>query len=1637
MASQSRSPHNELEIPNSSQTAHTEQSAPQQENTAPQQPPEIMSNEQQQAVLEDVLSKEASESERKSLGPANIRHIAQALLKFSAQRPPRTPSLRIYNPTFQEHGWTSDHTVLEMVCDDQPFLVDSILGTLNAENMNIHVILHPVIRYARDENDQRIHLEAANGAVSPTLKAESIIHVQFQRHSDQSYLTTLEEKIQSVIKSVQTVVADFGPMRTRLYEMIGQLETSPPTTDPAKTAEALSFLHWLRDNHFVFLGCRMYRFSGTLEEGGLEPLNDTGLGLLRDPDIRVLRKASSRASMSPEVREFLALPTPIIITKSNIRSEIHRRVYMDYIGIKRFDESGALIGECRFIGLFTADAYSQSVFSVPLLAQKAQRALTASTTSPNGYNYKALRNIMERFPRDEFFQITDEELADLSTKILDLYERPRTRLFIRRDKFDRYASALLYVPRDRYTSDIRQKVGKVLVDAFDGRQSAYYPHFDDSPLARVQYIIGFDKKPDPEKSDEQRLEEKVIEVTENWGDAFQSRLLDSRSEEVAHRQYASFQRAFTASYQEKNTPQEAVSDVDMLLKLEPFPGICVRTYVEDGLASTNLKFKIYQTETSIALSDILPILEHMGFRVLHESGFLVHTPDTNYWIHDFEMESSADADLRSPALHTLIEDTFLAVWQARSENDAYNQLVPALGLGWRYAVLFRAFSGYQRQIGQALSKDYIVATLIKYKDLTKTLIDLFDTRFNPANADSAEARKARQEALQNQIIEQLEQVESLDEDRIFRRLLNLIQSIWRTNYFQTQDDGAPKSYISFKINSADIEQMPTPRPFAEIYVFSPRIEGIHLRWGKVARGGLRWSDRREDYRTEILGLVKAQKVKNAVIVPVGAKGGFVARQLDRKITPDEKRDEGIASYRIFISGLLDLTDNFIDGTIIPPKDIVRHDDDDPYLVVAADKGTATFSDIANDMSAHYNFWLGDAFASGGSNGYDHKKMGITARGAWEAVKRHFRESGTDIQTEPFTAAGVGDMSGDVFGNGMLLSQQTKLVAAFDHRHIFIDPSPDAELSFHERKRLFEKPRSSWDDYNRDLISQGGSVFPRSAKSVELTAEIKDLLNLDVDRLTTAELIQAILSAQVDLLWFGGIGTYIKAEGEHDSEVGDRANDLIRVTADQVCAKVVGEGANLGLTQKGRIDLAHKGCRLNTDAIDNSAGVDCSDHEVNIKILLANAVSTGILSTDNRNALLEAMTEEVSDLVLTNNYAQTLTLSLAEKSAAEDLNAHKRLIHALEADKFLDRRVEGLPNDDVLSEMETANQGLTRPELAVLLAYAKLRLFEDLTHTDFCVTDDFDTELKNYFPHRLRKEYNTEIENHQLRKQIAATILANDTINDGGIVFVNRLIEHTGKAPEQIVAGKVSADRIFELDALRQQINELDNKVPASVQLQLHQKTVAFLRRQVLWFVRDTHQYNEQLISETVKLFKPHIDLIKSALQDHLPPRSRDAFENEKARLIDQDIPENLAHAIASLDFLVLGCDICELTEKDGLDPLLTASIYFSLGEELHIDVLRAQAISLRGLEHWDRLALRRALEDFDSLQSVLADSALRLAPSGSADLISLWLTSYNDQVSRFQKLLESIETSGPWSVSKLSLAAGELRQLALAIERQS
>jgi len=1618
--------------PKHSESAGEDETAPHPET----QP--VTQTEDDEALQElcQILDREITQSERDAIGPANVKHIARSLLDFSAVRPLRTPLLRIYNPTIQTDGWTSEHTVLELVCDDQPFLLDSVLGALSAENLNIYAVLHPMVAYRRDDQGRRTHLERSNGEGRTGSKIESVIHVQFHHHSSKDFLDKLSEKILQIIKSVYLVVGDFGPMRTRLYEMIGQLESYPPTADRSRTEEAVAFLHWLRDNHFVFLGSRTYEFSGDLTNGHLRPVDESGLGLLRDPAMRIVRKTKSAVSLSPEIREFFELPTPIIITKSNIRSTIHRRVYMDYIGIKRFDEHGSLVGECRFVGLFTADAYSQSVFSVPLLSQKANRVLDYANTSPNSYNYKALRNILEKFPRDEMFQLTDDELKDTTLQILDLYERPRTRLFLRKDRFDRYASALIYVPRDRYSSVAREKIGKVLIDAFDGRISAYYPYFDDSSLARVQFIIGFDHKPDPQRTNAQHLEDRIIEVTSDWSDDFQTHLIATFGEETGHALFAAYQQAFTAGYREKTNPRDAVPDIAALRNLGPYPEICVRTYPDPDAASNILKFKIYRSDSAIALSDMLPILEHLGFRVLHENGFLVHTTQRNFWIHEFEMETSLVDEL-DQSVPQLIEQAFLAIWRGVSENDAFNQLVVAQGLDWRIASLFRALSRYQRQIGQGLSSSYIVETLTKYSEITRDLVALFEIRFSPDLASAPDPRAEREKAVSDKILAGLDQVQSLDEDRIFRRLLNLIQSIWRTNFYQRTPEGTPKPYISFKIDSRSIEQMPSPRPFAEIYVFSPRIEGIHLRWGKVARGGLRWSDRREDYRTEILGLVKAQKVKNAVIVPVGAKGGFVARNLDRFETPDDKRTEGIASYRIFISGLLDITDNFVNSQVIRPSGVVCHDQDDPYLVVAADKGTATFSDIANGMADQYGFWLGDAFASGGSNGYDHKKMGITARGGWEAVKRHFREMGKDIQSEPFTVAGVGDMSGDVFGNAMLLSQKTRLVAAFDHRHIFIDPDPDMETGFRERKRLFEKAGSSWDDYNRDLISPGGGIFPRSAKSIDLTPEIKTLLQVEADKMPPFELIRAILSAPVDLLWFGGIGTYIKSEDEHESDVGDRSNESVRVTAQQVRAKVIGEGANLGLTQKGRIALAMQGCKLNTDAIDNSAGVDCSDHEVNIKILLANAVLNGLLSTEDRNRLLEAMTEEVSDLVLKNNYAQTLTLSLAENSAPDDLNAHKRLIHALESTGFLDRAVEGLPNDEVLNEMELNGRGLTRPELAVLLAYAKLHLFEQLCATDMCLSDDFADELYGYFPDILQTKFPDQIRNHQLRKEITATVLANGTINDGGIAFINRLREHSGKPSHQIVAAKVIADRIFDLPGLRRQINALDNKVSAGLQFRLHDRIVGFLRRQVLWFLRDTHQHGDRSIAQTVDAFKGHVNLIRSTLTDCLPPRAGEEYVQDIDAMMAEAVPEHLSRGIAALEFMVLTCDICELSERMSLDPILTARTYFALGEELNIDVLRTRATRLRGLEHWDRLALRRVVEDFDALQSELTASVLGFSGSGSGDLISLWLTTHHEPISRAQKLLDSIETSGAWTVSKLALAAGELRQLALAIEKET
>ncbi len=1586
----------------------------------------------------EIFFADARSDELDAYDSDGLFRIAQSFWKYALQRPVHQPLLRVFNPSLEEDGWESPHTVLQVVCDDTAFLLNSILGELTAQELELHAVLHPVVQVERDEQGRRTAFAPAHLDLSHDAIRESMIHIEFEYHSDLKLLKKVEVAVQSVISNVKLVIADFDDMIKRLDEAIEGLHENPPFIDREELDENVAFLMWLRDNHFIFLGSRMYRFDGELETGDLAPIEGSGLGLLRDPDTRILRRGNELVNLTQEVREFLMLPAPLIITKANVRSDVHRRVYMDYIGVKVFDSQGALTGEFRFVGLFTAEAYNQSVFRIPLLARKAERVMERSGFVRASFNTNALRNILETFPRDELIQVTEEELLRLAQGALDLQERPRTKLFLRYDRYDRYVSALVYIPRDRYDSNVRERIADILVSTFNGRLSAYYPQFNDSPLARVRYIVGLFPDSVLDRPIIEDLERQIFEVTRSWRDELAGAVVQNYGEEKKSRPLiARYGDAFSAGYRDGNSGDDAFEDIKILEPLGAFPAIAIRCFQRDGDPAEGIRLKLYRERDPIPLSDVLPILENMGLMVIQEAGHPVERGDARFWIHEFFMVHAEKVALDKRYTHVNLEETFAAIWHGQADNDRFNYLSIDPGLAWRDVSVIRAIAFYRRQTGQSLSIDYMQDTFAKHTRMALMLIELFKVRFDPQLSLTMEQRRERQQELRAGILNALETVQSLDEDLIVRQYLNFIEAMWRTNFFQTDEAASVKSYISFKISSRDIEGLPAPKPFTEIFVYSPRVEGIHLRWGLVARGGLRWSDRREDYRTEVLGLVKAQQVKNAVIVPVGAKGGFVPKHLPTTGSREEIQAEGVLCYRTFISGLLDLADNIVAGEVVKPRDVVVHDGDDPYLVVAADKGTATFSDIANAISERYGFWLGDAFASGGSQGYDHKKMGITARGAWEAVKRHFRELGKDIQSEPFTAIGVGDMSGDVFGNGMLLSEQTKLIVAFDHRDIFIDPDPDAAKSFAERQRLFALPRSSWNDYDAKLISKGGGIFSRSLKTIALTKEMQEALHTTKKKLTPNELIQEILKSPAELLWFGGIGTYIKDEAERDAEVGDKANDAVRINAPELRVKVIGEGANLGVTQAGRISLSRAGGRVNTDAVDNAGGVDCSDHEVNIKILLGAAVAEQNLTTDERNQLLEDMTDEVAAHVLRNNYKQTLALSMSDVAAVEDRDAHRRFMQHLERDGRLDRKVEGLPDNQKFDEMALEGKGLSRPELAVLMAYSKIALFDELMDSDVPDSDYLVRDLAAYFPSALGERYPTCIEAHQLRREIVATVLASRVVNDGGIVFVDRITDNTGTSADLVVRAFIVTDAMFGLADLRRRIDELDNLVPANIQMSLYQDVFSLLRRQVLWFMR-YGLYNDGgkanlLIEKTTSRYSDGIGELSESLNQVMSTHIKDIVTKRIAHYVEHGVDKDLALAVVSLIPLKSACDIIDVTKESNRSLKLAAQSYFALGESIGLDELREQAASMQLSEHWERLAVRRIVDDLYFQQRLLTQSVLHTKEQGQEAVLEAWALQHKATIDRATTLLTEMEGGGGLTAAKLSLAGSQIRELAALV----
>ncbi len=1547
----------------------------------------------------------------------DLAFIAHKFWIDNAQKSPSSRLTRIYSAK-DKNGKDLGRDILEVVGPDCEFLVDSIMGEIGAQGIEVKAMFHPIIDVRRDDDGVR----GREGVII----RESYIQVHFPPLSiarRESILVGLK----NTLDDVRLAVEDFGEMRSRMRDCIKELAVANIKASGDEIAESIAFLKWLEAGNFVFLGARSYTYehdgNGVVNNESSNILESENLGILRDPLRSVLRRSSEPKILSKRIVEYLEDKEPIVVAKANLESRVHRRAIIDYIGFKKYDEHGHILGEDRFIGLFTAEAYDENIRDVPLLRHKLQNTLKASGFEEGSHNYKRFINIIENYPRDELFQIEEKDLLRICLGILHLLDRPKTKVFVRRDKFDRFMSVLVFVPRDRYNSQIRQKIGQELINAFDGRLSAFYPTFSDSPLARVHYIIGVNPFEHKEPNIEE-LEEAISAMTFTWEDA-----LEKLGEQLTQDKFSfvKYLGGFSEAYKEAYKAEEALIDLKEIFSLKAGE-VKVRAYKLPLQADNILRTKLYKYDSPLALSEAMPIFESMGLYVESEAQYRIKdNKDNSVYVHDVLMRDVNGEAIDFDKIKNAFETGFVAVWSKLAENDGFNRLITGLGISWREASLMRAFARWRAQTGLDPSQSVVEQALSEYSEITLGILDLFNARFNPSfNADRNIAQKEINEYLNTE----LNKVQSLDADRALRRILGMVNNMVRTNYFQTENE-APKPYMSFKIITKQIKEVPDPKPYREIWVYSPIIEGAHLRFGPVARGGLRWSDRRDDFRTEVLGLVKAQQVKNAVIVPVGSKGAFFPKALPKTGTRDEIQAAAIDAYKIFLSGMLDITDNIgKDGGIISPNLVIRHDADDPYLVVAADKGTATFSDIANSISLKYNHWLGDAFASGGSQGYDHKKMGITARGAWEAVKRHFREIGKDIQTESFNVIGVGDMSGDVFGNGMLLSRKIRLIAAFDHRDIFIDPNPDEEKSFIERQRMFALPRSSWQDYDKSIISVGGGIFPRSAKSISLTPEIKMITGIDADEATPTELMNALLKSECELLWFGGIGTYIKASLETNSDAGDKANDLIRINGNELKAKVIGEGANLGATQKGRIEAARNGVRLNTDAIDNSAGVDSSDHEVNIKILLNVAMSNGKLKPEARNDLLVTMTDDVASHVLAHNYNQTLAVSLMQKTASEDIDAHENFMTDLEGLNLLDRRVEYLPSTEEMRALRERGEGLTRPQLAVLTAYGKIHLSSEILATN--VTDDeyFLDTLVNYFPDECHK-YKALMQLHPLKREIIATIIANHITDIGGFTFSSRLRESAMVGTDAIVRAFYSAEEIFDLVPLFKSINELDLKLAANVQYQCHLDIITALRRHTYWLARRSGKIggDAQSIKGIIDLYKNGVKTLKPLIFDIVSSFEFNRINNHSLELQNNGLNAEIAKEIAALRLLISSTDIIDIAGEIGASIEDTARIYHKLGDKLRFDELRFIAGSIVSNDHWDKLATRRLIEDFMQEQAKITKEILKSASAKDPDIVfDKWLNANFDNIGNTLDAIQNIETGGNWSFAKLSIVNTQLKE---------
>ncbi len=1534
--------------------------------------------------------------------------------------------IRVFNPDFEEHGWQSPHTIVEIVQQDMPFLVDSIRMELNRRDMSIHFINHAVLPISRNASGQ---LDQGNSFDTDAATQEAVIYIEVDLHTDKKTLKDLTSSLQEIINEIELLVDDYQSFIDKSQQAVQWIKDSSGPFTQSDTNEAMAFMEWLKDNHFTFLACEDFIVEVKDGKNIITRDNKSVSGIfkhdLHGPDKMVVD------DLSENLKNLILSPQLITMSKSGRRSRIHRPAYPDYVIVKHIDKNGQVLGGRRFLGLFTSTVYSESPFNIPIIRNKALAVIERSGLGSVSHNGKELRHILEVYPRDELFHTDVEQLTKTAVGILNIQERRRTKIFIRCDALNKFLSCVVYVPRDLYSTELRQRIQTILVDAFAPRDVEFTTFFSESILARTHFSLRLD----PDKVvefDAQRIEKDIQAVALSWQDDLMSALVDGVGEEKGNQYFQSYRNAFGASYRETFTSRTAVVDIQHVSTIKNDHDIAMSLYRNVADSGNFFKFKLYKPNDLLPLSDVIPILENMGLRVIGENPYgLTRTDGKQFWIHDFTLVYTFGDNIDLHASKEQFQDAFRAIWFGKAENDSFNRLLLGAKIDWRDVALLRAYARYMKQIRFGFSESFIADSLCKYSDLTSFVVRYFQTRFDLDNKD-AEAQAKKLKKMDAQFSEILDQVESINEDRIFRRYHEIIGATLRTNFFQKNGEGEHKPYFSFKLSPHEISDMPLPKPMFEIFVYSPRVEGVHLRGGKVARGGLRWSDRAEDFRTEVLGLVKAQQVKNSVIVPVGAKGGFIAKCL-----PEGDRDaflaEGIECYKTFISGLLDITDNLLEGNVIPPEQVLRHDEDDPYLVVAADKGTATFSDISNNIAIERGFWLGDAFASGGSVGYDHKKMGITAKGAWVSVQRHFRERGVDVQNDNFSVIAIGDMAGDVFGNGMLCSENIQLVAAFNHMHIFIDPNPvDNELNFNERKRLFELPRSSWSDYESTLISEGGAIFKRSSKSIQISSQMKECFHIQADKLSPNDLITALLKAPVDLIWNGGIGTYVKASTENDNDAGDKANDSLRINGKQLQAKVIGEGGNLGVTQRARIEFAlSKDGASFTDFIDNAAGVDCSDHEVNIKILLNTLVSAGDLTVKQRNEFLEKMTDQVSEQVLMNNYRQTQAIALAYREAKTRTNEYRRLMNELEEQGKLNREMEFLPSEEELDERKSQQQGLTRPELSVLISYIKGDLKELLNEPKISKNEYLAKSIESAFPRALVERYPEALYAHQLRSEIVATQLANEMVNRMGITYVNRMRDSTGADISAIVKAYAAARDVFSMDEIWHQIEALDYKVSTEIQEKMMSSLMRLVRRGSRWFLRNRRR--DINVPEEVERFRERAVEISSHLAELLAGEGKQTWQKYYDQLIKAGVPKELASTVAGTNNMFSALSIIEGAEQTKRSAEDVAATYYKVGCNLDLEWFLEQLNAMPVLSHWQALARETYRDDLDWQQRTLTVSVINTMPDGDIKArMEAWLNLSEPMITRWRNMVAELRESQIDDFSVFSVALRELLDLAQA-----